>query len=86
MTYLFIGERKSLDKWMYDHDINPAEHGNSVKWANNGPNHLRLSDAPIIIVDEDDWYQHTIWDDMAIRTARLLNSIDVQQRTPGPRV
>lgn len=84
-VYLFIGERKSLDKWMYDHDINPAEHGKTVKWANNGPNNLRFSDAPIVIVDEDDWYEKTIWDEMAIKTARSLNAMEQHQRKRGVR-
>lgn len=79
-TYLFIGTRKGLDKWMFDHDINPSEHGKSVKWANNGPNSLRLTDAPIVIVDEDDWYEKTIWDEMAVQTANSLNSVERHQR------
>ena len=85
MTTLYIGTRKGLDKWMYDHDVNPAEHGRSVKWANNGPNTLRLTDAPISIVEED-WYERTIWDDMAVQTAGHLNAIELEQRKPRIRV
>lgn len=79
-TYLFIGDRKALDKWMFNQGISPMEHGRSVKLAMNGPNNLRLTDAPIVIVDEDDWYEKTIWDEMAIKTARSLNAIEVNQR------
>ena len=80
MTTLYIGTRKGLDKWMYDNDINPAEHGASIKWANNGPNTLRLSDAPIAIVEPEDWYERTIWDEMAVQTAGHLNAIEEHQR------
>ena len=50
-SYLYIGTRKGLDKWMYDHDVNPAEHGRSVHWGNNGPNVLRAEGAPFEIVE-----------------------------------
>ncbi len=78
-TVLYVGTRKGLDEYMFNHDINPSEHGNSVKWARNGPNHLRLSDAPVEVVVED-WYEKTIWDETAISTARHLNAIEKNQR------
>lgn len=78
-TYLYIGLRENLDKWMHREEINPSEHGKSVKWANNGPNHLRLSDAPIMVIEEDDWYEKTVWDEMAIKTAGHLNAIFAAQ-------
>ena len=82
-TILYVGTRAGLDKYMYDHDINPAEHGKSVKWANNGPNHLRLTDVPIEIVLED-WYDKSIFDEIAITTAGHLNSIERHQRQRKP--
>lgn len=79
-VYLFIGTRKALDKWMFAHDINPSEHGTKIKHAMNGPNHLRLTDAPIEIIDEDEWYEKTIWDEMSIKTAHSLNAIAQHQQ------
>lgn len=79
-TYLYVGTRKGLDKWIYDHDLNPSDHGKSVKWANNGPNHLYAEDAPVKIIDEDEWYEKTIWDELSITRARTINSLATQRK------
>lgn len=80
MTKLYVGTRKGLDLWMRRNDINPSEHGKSVKLASNGPNHLRATDAPIEIVQEEDWYEKTIWDEMAIKVANDLNGLERHNR------
>lgn len=79
-SYLYVGTRKGLDAWMLREGVNPSEHGRSVKLASNGPNLLKLADAPIDIVEDEDWYEKTIWDEMAIKVAKDLNALERHSR------
>lgn len=84
-TYLYVGTRKGLDVWMRQQDINPSEHGKSVKLASNGPNHIKLELAPYEIVEDEDWYERTIWDEMAIKVANDANAVERHGRRRKPK-
>lgn len=84
MNILYVGTRAGMDHFMFGRDINPSEHGRSVLWAANGPQHLKADGAPFEIIEDEDWYDKTIFDQLSIDRARLLNGVERSSRRRKP--
>lgn len=71
---LFVGRRYHLDRWMHEQGLNPTEHGRTVFWAQNGPQHLHRARGRItVIVTSDPSYEITDEDRRCMQKAEQFN-------------